>query len=142
MAISTGPADKMTIGVFRMIYDTVLGEKLSDEDYNLVKEGKTKHGEIAYMNGDVAVGIICANVQGNKLIVTKVAVLEAYRNMGVEAELLKSLEKVPKLYQIEAQIQKDNEALISIVKELEYTEKSAEDAIVVYVRKVPKQNQK
>ena len=140
MAITTGPADKMTIGVFRMIYDTVLEEKLSDDVYQLVKEGKKIHGEIAYMNGDVAVGIILANVEGNKLVVTKVAVLEAYRNMGVEAALFQSLEKVPKLYQIEAKIQKDDENLLSVVKGLEYLEKSNEDSIAIYAKKVPKQN--
>ena len=138
MAISTGPADKMTIGVFRMIYDTVLEDKLSDDVYQLVKEGKKVHGEIAYMNGDVAVGIISANVEGNKLVVTQIAVLEAYRKMGVATELLKSLEKVPKLYQIEVKAPQGNEIIKSLLIKLEYTEKSTEGSIVVYSKKIPK----
>ena len=136
MAILTGPADKMTIGVFRMIYDTVLSEKLSDEAYQLTKEGKKIHGEIAYMNGDVAVGIISANSEGNKLVVTHIAVLEAYRNMGVESELLKSLEKVPKLYQIEVQTPKDNEELKKLIEELGYTEKSSTEQYLIFSKTV------
>ena len=136
MALSTGPADKMTIGVFRMIYDTVLEEKLSDESYQLIKEGKKVKGEIAYMNGDVAVGIICANVEGNKLVVTSIAVLESYRKMGVETQLLQSLEKTPKLYQIEVKISKINEELVALLTELQYTEKSKEGETTIYSKKI------
>lgn len=138
MAVSTGPADKMTIGVFKMIHDTVLAEKLSDEMYLRIKEGKEEHGLIAYLNGDVAVGEVSAKADKKKLVVTSLAVLEAYRKMGIATELIKALENLPKFEMIECHAPKSNEAVIAILKKLEYQQGGEEGENVIFTKKIQK----
>ena len=136
MTITTGPADKMTIGVFKMIHDTVFTEKLSDEMYLLIKEGKEAIGLIAYMNGDVAVGCVAGKVDKKKFVVSSLAVLEAYRKMGAATELMKAAENLPKIDMIEVHAPTGNEAVNAILRNLQYQEGPKDGDNVVYTKKV------
>lgn len=120
-SLSTNPADKMTIGVFKMIYQTVFGTKLDDQLYADLKISNGVHGEIVYMNGDVACGIIASEINAKKIKITSIGVLEAYRRHGAALTLVNALIASQKNPQsISCTFDKNNTALVNLFTKLEF----------------------
>ncbi|EAY00161.1 acetyltransferase, GNAT family protein [Trichomonas vaginalis G3] len=126
-SLSTGPASKMTIGVYKMLYETIFATKLDDELYANIKNSNGVHGEIVYMNGDVACGIISGEINAKKIKITSIGVLEAYRRHGAAVSLVNGLIASQKnVESISCTFEKSNTALVNLFTKLEF--KVAEEA--------------
>lgn len=131
-AITFGPIDKMTVGLARIIHQTVLPQRYEEDFYKQLVEGKVVHGELAFMNGDVAVGEVCYTINENgeekELVIKTFSVLKVYQRRGIATKLIQNLlEKNSTIHTFRTHVQPGNSAAIAFLQKLGFHEVGRDD---------------
>lgn len=135
--LSVGPADKMTIGVFKKIHNCCIETPLSEEVITNIRNSENYHGIICYMNGDVAIGEVAVSINKDILEIVSLAVLPVYRKIGVATKLLEEIVKTqPKAKSISIKVPESDEALNKLFAKVNYEKASAADGFVVYTKNI------
>ncbi|KAK8884560.1 N-alpha-acetyltransferase 50 [Tritrichomonas musculus] len=90
--ITFGPVDKSSVGLLKIIHRELLPVHYTDNIYQLIKQGGSCRGELAYYNGDTAVGEICYRLEKEegalRLYIMTLGVLKTYQRMGIATKLV------------------------------------------------------
>ena len=91
--ITFGPVDKSSVGLLKIIHHELLPVHYPENIYQVIKQGGSCRGELAYYNGDTAVGEICYRLEKEeegpvKLYIMTLGVLKTYQRMGIATKLV------------------------------------------------------
>lgn len=142
-------ANKMTIGVFKMIHEITMNEKLTEEIIKNVRDQTKAGGIIAYLNGDVGVGEVGFNVITTSknecdLEIFSICVLEVYRKRHIALDLINHLiseyKKIENstIRNIHVSIPSDNDATMSLFDKTGFVKGDETDGKVKFSYSVPK----